>query len=155
MQTRNGTAAAETAPVLEEASQLFAQKEDAHAKEVLLSAFAAHFTVSENDLATLTSSVEPVDDNFFRIFRNVKRIHADCQVLLASGNERVGIEIMDEAVGHLNFAFQKLFRWAQRELKTLSLESPQVNSGIRRALRVLAERPTLFQYEVFPTFIYL
>jgi hypothetical protein len=56
------------------------------------------------------------------------------------------MEIMDLMTKHLHDAFQKLYRWIQRELKHLSLESPQINSGIRRALRVLAERPTLFQY---------
>lgn len=45
----------------------------------------------------------------------------------------------------LHAAFQKLYRWIQREFKHLSLENHQVNAGIRRALRVLAERPTLFQ----------
>lgn len=46
---------------------------------------------------------------------------------------------------HLHAAFQKLYRWIQRELKNLSLENQQINTSIRRALRVLAERPTLFQ----------
>ncbi|PWW80572.1 oligomeric complex COG6 [Tuber magnatum] len=52
---------------------------------------------------------------------------------------------MDQMTGDLQGAFQKLYRWIQRELKHLSLENPQINAGIRRALRVLAERPTLFQ----------
>ena len=56
------------------------------------------------------------------------------------------LEIMDQMTNHLQGAFQKLYRWIQRELKHLSLENPQINAGIRRALRVLAERPTLFQY---------
>lgn len=56
------------------------------------------------------------------------------------------MEIMDLMTKHLHAAFQKLYRWIQRELKHLSLENPQVDAGIRRALRVLAERPTLFQY---------
>ena len=53
---------------------------------------------------------------------------------------------MEQMTKHLHAAFQKLYRWIQREFKQLSLsESHQVNSGIRHALRVLAERPTLFQ----------
>jgi len=146
LRARTATASAETAPILEESSQLLAQKKVIEDKQVLLSAFTKHFTIPENDIRLLASSAEPVDDRFFRVLQNVKRIHNDCQVLLASGNEKVGTEIMDEMGKHLHAAFQKLFRWVQRELKTLSLENPQVNSGIRRALRVLAERPTLFQY---------
>ncbi|KAF8543069.1 oligomeric complex COG6-domain-containing protein, partial [Trichophaea hybrida] len=74
-----------------------------------------HFTISEDDIVALTSSAEPVDDRFF-------------SVLLASGNDRVGTEIMDEM----------LFRWVQRELKTLSLENPH--------------RPTLFQCDCLDFF---
>lgn len=145
MRSRTSAASAETAPILEESSQLVSQKKIVEDKQVLHSAFLDHFTVPGHDIDMLTSSAEPVDDRYFKVLQNVKRIHNDCQVLLASGNERVGTEIMDEMVKHLHAAFQKLFRWVQRELKTLSLENPQVNSGIRRALRVLAERPTLFQ----------
>jgi hypothetical protein len=145
MHQRTSEASVETAPMLEESGQLLSQKKDVEVKQMLLSAFTDHFAASEEDVVLLTSAAEPVDDRFFEILRNVKRIHADCQVLLASGNERVGTEIMDEMVKHLHAAFQKLFRWVQRELKALSLENPQVNSGIRRALRVLAERPALFQ----------
>ncbi|KAA8898822.1 oligomeric Golgi complex subunit 6 [Sphaerosporella brunnea] len=145
MRARTTAASMETGPILEEFKQLVEQKKVVGDKQVLLSAFTEHFTVPEEDIVLLTSSAEPVDDRFFQVLQNVKRIHTDCQVLLASGNERVGTETMDEMVKHLHAAFQKLFRWVQRELKTLSLENPQVNSGIRRALRVLAERPALFQ----------
>ena len=145
MRSRTATASAEIGPIIEESTQLLAQKKVIEDKQVLLSAFNEHFTISEDDVEVLTSSAKPVDNSFFTVLRNVKRIHSDCQILLASGNVRVGTEIMDEMVKHLHSAFQKLFRWVQRELKTLSLENPNVNSEIRRALRVLAERPTLFQ----------
>ncbi|KAH0609379.1 uncharacterized protein H6S33_012865 [Morchella sextelata] len=145
LRTNVAAASSETAPILDEASELLSQKKDVETKEALLSAFTAHFVVSEEDVLVLTSSAETLDDRFFRILSRVKRIHSDCEVLLASENQRAGMEIMDLMTKHLHDAFQKLYRWIQRELKHLSLESPQINSGIRRALRVLAERPTLFQ----------
>lgn len=145
MRSRTTTASAEIGPIVEEAAQLLAQKKVIEDKQVLLAAFNDHFTISEDDVEVLTSSAKPVDNSFFSVLRNVKRIHSNCQILLASGNVRVGTEIMDEMVKYLHAAFQKLFRWVQRELKTLSLENPNVSGEIRRALRVLAERPTLFQ----------
>lgn len=45
----------------------------------------------------------------------------------------------------MNTAFQKLFRWTQKELRTLDLEDPHLSIAVRRALQVLAERPSLFQ----------
>lgn len=135
----------ETAPILEEASELIKQKDSVEAKQQLLNAFNAHFIMSEDDIATLTSTAEPVDERFFSVLSRAKRIQNDCDVLLGSENQRLGLEIMEQTSKNLNGAFQKLYRWVQKEFKSLNLENPQINIAIRRALRVLAERPSLFQ----------
>lgn len=135
----------ETKPVLEEASQLLKQKDQVEAKQQLLKAFDAHFIMSEDDIAILTSTAEPVNDRFFSLLARAKRIQNDCEILLGTENQRLGFEIMEQTSKNLNGAFQKLYRWIQREFKSLNLENPQISSSIRRALRVLAERPSLFQ----------
>jgi hypothetical protein len=135
----------ENAPVLEEASELMAQRSQADTKQQLLRAFNKHFVLSENDITTLTSAAEPINDHFFAVLARTKKIEADCEVLLGSENQRLGLEIVENVTKNLNSAFQKLFRWVQREFKQLNLENPQISSSIRKALRVLAERPSLFQ----------
>ncbi|PBP26153.1 hypothetical protein BUE80_DR002923 [Diplocarpon rosae] len=135
----------ETAPVLEEASELMKQKEQVELKQQILKAFNTHFTMSDDDIATLTSTAEPVNDKFFSILARAKKIQNDCEILLGTENQRLGLEIMEQISKNLNGAFQKLYRWILREFKTLNLENPQISSSIRRALRVLAERPSLFQ----------
>lgn len=145
MRTHIAAANRETGPMLDEANTLLAQKQRVETRQRLLGAFNTHFLMSDSDLATLTSTAEPVNDDFFRVLTRVKRIHQDCQVLLGSEDQRLGLEILEQSSKHLNGAFQKLFRWVQREFKSLDLENPQISAAIRRALRVLAERPTLFQ----------
>jgi hypothetical protein len=135
----------ETAPVLDEASELLKQKDQVEAKQQLLKTFNAHFIMSDDDIATLTSTAEPVNERFFTILARAKKIQSDCEILLGTENQRLGLEIMEQTSKNLNGAFQKLYRWIQREFKSLNLENPQINSSIRRALRVLAERPSLFQ----------
>ena len=66
------------------------------------------------------------------------------QVLLGGENQRLGLEIMEQSSKQLNMAYQKLYKWIQKEFKSLNLEDPQINVSIRQALRVLAERPSLF-----------
>lgn len=145
MKRHLAAARVENSPVLDEASSLLGQKRELETKNQLLEAFRKHFIVDEADLVLLTSASSPADDAFFAILRRVNQIHTDCRVLLGSENQRLGLELMEESSRHLNAAYQKLFRWTQHELKGLNLESPQINSVIRRALRALAERPTLFQ----------
>lgn len=135
----------ETAPVLQEASSLMSRKAEVETKQQLLDAFNKHFLVSDEELTTLTSPTEPIDDRFFKVLNRIKGIYKDCQVLLGSSNQTLGLEVMEQSSRNLNSGYQNLYRWVQREFKTLQLENPQISTRIRQALRVLAERPSLFQ----------
>lgn len=134
-----------TETVIQDASSLMTQRRQVETKQHLLTAFNKHFLLSEQELAALTSTAEPVDEQFFAVLNKAKRIRKDCETLLGFENQALGLEIMEQTSKNLNLAFQKLYRWIQREFKTLNLENPQMGSPIRRALRVLAERPSLFQ----------
>ncbi|KAF9870389.1 hypothetical protein CkaCkLH20_12056 [Colletotrichum karsti] len=135
----------DTGPILEEASSLIKQRAEVDSKQHLLKALRSHFIFSDDEVASLTSTAEPIDDGFFIALAKAKRISKDCEILLGFENQTLGLEIMEQTSKNLNLAFQKLYKWVQREFKTLNLENPQMNSSIRRAIRVLAERPSLFQ----------
>ncbi|KEF62866.1 uncharacterized protein A1O9_00839 [Exophiala aquamarina CBS 119918] len=145
----------ESAPVLDEASTLISRKKETESKQALLDAFTTHFLVSTADLNILTSSAEPLDDRFFAVLARVQQIHRDCEVLLGYGDghdtagetqsPRLGLELMEQTTRNLDAGFKKLYNWIQREFKGLDLEDPHISGSIRRALRVLSERPTLFQ----------
>ena len=145
IQSHVNAARRETAPVLDEASTLLAQRQEVKTKQQFLEAFNKHFVLSGDELDTLISTSTGVNDRFFALLGRLKHIHADCQVLLGSENQHLGLELMEQTSNNLNNAFQKLYKWIQGEFKTLDLENPRMNASIRRALRVLAERPTLFQ----------
>lgn len=134
-----------TANVIQDASSLMNERRQVETKQQLLGAFSKHFLLSAQELTALTSTAEPVDDYFFVVLGKAKRVRKDCETLLGFENQALGLEIMERTSNDLNLAFQKLYRWIQREFKTLNLENPQMGSSIRRALRVLAERPSLFQ----------
>ena len=134
----------ESLPVLQDASQLLGQKQESETKKQLLDAFDTHFLLTSSDMMVLTNPSEPIDDRFFALLTRLNSIHADCQILLGAENQRLGLELMDRYSKDLSSAYQKLFKWVQKEFKTLDLENPQISSSISRALRVLAERPSLF-----------
>ncbi|KAJ5374807.1 hypothetical protein N7517_006813 [Penicillium concentricum] len=144
MRKRISLAKQDTTPVLEEASALITQKKETETKQQLLEAFSKHFLVPEEDLLVLTSAEEPVNERFFDVLARVKQVHHDCEVLLGGENQRLGLEVMELSTRNLNSAYQKLYRWIQKEFRSLNLEDPRISSTIRRALRVLAERPSLF-----------
>ncbi|WQF85138.1 Putative oligomeric Golgi complex subunit 6 protein [Colletotrichum destructivum] len=135
----------ETGPILEEASSLMKQRAEVETKQHLLKTLRNHFILSDDEVSSLTSTAEPVDDGFFAALYKAKRVSKDCEILLGFEKQTLGLEIMEQTSKNLNLAFQKLYKWVQREFKTLNLENPQMSSSIRRAIRVLAERPSLFQ----------
>lgn len=135
----------ESDPVLEEATTLIARKQETEAKKQLLEAFDSHFLISTTDLNILTSSAEPLDERFFTVLARVKQIYRDCEILLGYENQRLGMELMEQTTRNLDAGFKKLYNWIQREFKGLDLEDPHISGSIRRALRALSERPTLFQ----------
>ena len=145
MQKQIHNAQRESAPMLEEALALTSQKQAVETKQKLLRAFNEHYIVSEEDLNMLTSLTEPVDNRFYQIMNHVKQIRKDCEVLLGMEDQSLGIELMEQTSRNLDAAFKKLYTWIQRKFRILDLEDPQISGSIRRALRVLAERPSLFQ----------
>jgi hypothetical protein len=145
MRSHIAAANQETGPVIEEANSLIDQKKQIETKQQILNAFHSHFIISNEDSTILTSTAEPVNEDFFQTLTRVKKTHHDCEVLLGTEDQRLGLEVLEQSSKQLNAAFQKLYRWIQKEFKTLDLENPQINASVRRSLRVLAERPALFQ----------
>ena len=131
--------------MLEEASSLVASKQETEAKQAVLAAFTKHFIIADEELDLLTSSAMPVNEQFFGVLNRVKQIHDDCEALLGSENERLGMEMMEQTARNLDAGFKKLYNWVQRALKGLDFEDPHISGSIRRALRVLSERPSMFQ----------
>ncbi|KAI5854090.1 oligomeric Golgi complex subunit 6 [Durotheca rogersii] len=145
MRSHVTTAHEATSQALAEASALMAQRRSIETKQQVLKAFRERFILSEDEAASLTLTSEPVDDRFFAVLAKAKRIRKDCEFLLGFESQTLGLEVMEQTSKNLNAAFQKLYRWVQKEFKTLNLENPQINASVRRAIRVLAERPSLFQ----------
>lgn len=145
IKTQVALAQSETAPTLHEATSLLDKQEQVSVKQGVLSTFKEHFIMTETELANLTSTAEPVDQQFFAALSKAKKINKDCEILLGLEKQTFGLDLMEQTSKNLNFGFQKLYKWIQREFKTLNLENPQMNSSIRQGLRVLAERPSLFQ----------
>lgn len=141
----------ENSPILEEAKSLLAQRQDTEIKAQLLKAFDRHFVISDETFRVLTSSAIGVGFPFFSALEKVKRVYGDCRILLGSENQSLGLQLMEKCSRTLNAAYQKLYRWIQNEFKAIDFENPQINSLARKALRTLAERPSLFQscLEVF------
>ncbi|UNI17330.1 Golgi transport complex subunit 6 [Purpureocillium takamizusanense] len=135
----------ETSSAILDSAALLEQRMQVETKQRVLDTFKDHFLMSDDEVASLTSTAEPIDDKFFDTLSKAKCINQNCEILLGFERQTLGSDLMEQSSQDINFGFQKLYKWVQREFKTLNMENPQLNTFIRRALRVLAGRPSLFQ----------
>ncbi|OAA73772.1 ATPase, AAA-type, core [Cordyceps fumosorosea ARSEF 2679] len=132
-------------PSLEEASTLLEKRRNTERRLHLLQTLRERFVLSEDEELALASTAEPVNDAFFAALAKAKKITQECEVLLGFEKQTLASDIMERATKSIGFGFQKLYKWVQREFKSLDLENPQMNATMRKALTVLAARPSLFQ----------
>lgn len=130
---------------LAEASALLEKRRGIEWKRHLLQILRERFVLSEEEELALTSAAEPVGEVFFACLAKAKKITQECEVLLGFEKQTLASEIMEKSSKTLGYGYQKLYKWVQREFKTLDVESPQLNATTRKALMVLAARPSLFQ----------
>jgi hypothetical protein len=134
-----------TTPALRGMASLFEQRLAIERKQEILGAIESYFIMTDDEIESLTSTMRPVDTSFFSHLQKARRITLGCDILLGFESQTLGLELIDRTSVHVNMAFQKLYKWVQQEFKALNLDNPHVNPSMRQALRVLAERPSLFQ----------
>ena len=130
---------------VKETSKLMEQKNNVQVKQAILSAFKSKFVISEKEADILTSSSHPIDGEFFRVLNKVKKIHANCDSLLATDNQDLGLEIMGKMSHYMDQAFDRLFFVVQRDLKSMRGDDQKVKRQLSQSLLVLSERPTQFE----------
>ncbi|KAF5100351.1 hypothetical protein D0Z00_001319 [Geotrichum galactomycetum] len=135
----------DTKSAVEETRGLIEQQNNTKIKQAILAAFKAKFVISESEAEILVSSSHPIDKQFFEILNKVKKIHADCDALLATDNQELGLEIMSKMSAYMDQAYDRLFFVVQKDLKTVKNDDQTSKKQLSQALKVLSERPAQFE----------
>ncbi|KAM7110746.1 conserved oligomeric Golgi complex subunit 6 isoform 3-T3 [Molossus nigricans] len=83
---------------------------------------------------------------FFKGLARVKQIHNDVKVLLRTNQQTAGLEIMEQMALLQETAYERLYRWAQSECRTLTQESCDISPVLIQAMEALQDRPVLYKY---------
>lgn len=145
VQTRLESANVKTTNLLESADALRSQRTTVETRDAILQAFLARFTLSEGEIRSLTSSEVPIDTTFFTNLQRIHRIHQDCHALLVSDDQQAGLEIMESMAAYQESAFQKLLRWASREVRSYHGDILDVSEAMKLSFKALKQRPVLFR----------
>lgn len=57
---------------------------------VIVDRFLEKFTLNADEIRILSSSTEPVSNEFFEALNHLQQIHSDCQLLLTTKNQTAG-----------------------------------------------------------------
>ncbi|RIB16032.1 hypothetical protein C2G38_2091959 [Gigaspora rosea] len=96
-------------------------------RKILIDAFLEKFTLSEKEVATLSS---PDAGN------------NDCDALLITKNQRARNYVKNS---YQETAFDKLYRWIQAESRSLVRDTQEIPVTLKLALKILKQRPVLFK----------
>ncbi|TPX69235.1 hypothetical protein SpCBS45565_g02494 [Spizellomyces sp. 'palustris'] len=145
MEERLRSTSNETAHLMKQTHELKEESKRCTVRKAIVDVFLARFTLSDAELFTLTSPNQYVGAEFFNALKHLQKISDDCKALLVTEHQEAGLEIMERMASYQETAFDKLFRWAQFECRSLNRDSPEVTQALRDAMRALKERPVLFQ----------
>ncbi|CAO3620075.1 unnamed protein product [Mucor hiemalis] len=146
MKQRLVNAESQTADMIEQANIMQEHSSACSTQLVIVDRFLEKFTLDENEIRILSSTTEPVSNEFFEALNHLQQIHSDCQLLLTTKNQTAGREIMESMAVYQENAYDKLYKWTQYESRTsFGGDSIDVSSLMTKALRALMLRPVLFQ----------
>ncbi|TPX35858.1 hypothetical protein SmJEL517_g01736 [Synchytrium microbalum] len=132
-----------TAPLMKHAQELNAKR---HVfRKTIVEALLSRFTLSDAQVSVLTSSKDAVGPEYFEALKRLQQINDDCKALLITDHQQAGLEIMEGMATIQESAFEKLFKWAQSECRSMNRDSPEVSPALRSAMKALKQRPVLFQ----------
>jgi len=149
-----------TGNLLEESARLLKELEVLDRKETMAKAFLERFTLSPEDEAALAppdaGSTLTIGPDFFKALERLRSIQGECRQLLRTNHQKMGLDIMDAMAATQEAAYERLYRWAQLQCRSLggtTSASDDLMAGeidvdelLAEALRALRERPVLYRY---------
>ncbi|KAI0345229.1 oligomeric complex COG6 [Trametopsis cervina] len=132
--------------LLDRAGSLREQRQEVSTRQSIVTVFLDRFTLTPDEVESITSREIPVGKRFFAAMNKAERIRDDCRVLMAGeeGPTKAGLDIITTTSGYLEQAYEKIFRWCSFEFRQMGRDTQlDVNPSMREAVRRLRLRPEL------------
>ncbi|XP_059820011.1 conserved oligomeric Golgi complex subunit 6 [Hypanus sabinus] len=147
MTSRLKLAKEQTEDLIIKTTKLQSENQRLEIRSEVANAFLSKFQLTAEELNTLRGPREgPITEDFFKALGKVKQIHNDVKVLLRTNQQTAGLEIMEQMALLQETSYEKLYRWAQVESRTLTQEACDVSPTLTQAMEALQDRPVLYNY---------
>uniref|UniRef100_A0A2K6Q289 Conserved oligomeric Golgi complex subunit 6 n=1 Tax=Rhinopithecus roxellana TaxID=61622 RepID=A0A2K6Q289_RHIRO len=147
MTSRLQAAKEQTQDLIVKTTKLQSESQKLEIRAQVADAFLSKFQLTPDEMSLLRGTREgPITEEFFKALGRVKQIHNDVKVLLRTNQQTAGLEIMEQMALLQETAYERLYRWAQNECRTLTQESCDVSPVLTQAMEALQDRPVLYKY---------
>nr|XP_060490209.1 conserved oligomeric Golgi complex subunit 6 [Panthera onca] len=147
MTSRLQAAKEQTQDLIVKTTKLQAESQRLEIRAQVADAFLSKFQLTSDEMGLLRGTREgPITEDFFKALGRVKQIHNDVKVLLRTNQQTAGLEIMEQMALLQETAYERLYRWAQSECRTLTQESCDISPVLTQAMEALQDRPVLYKY---------
>ncbi|KAM4700591.1 conserved oligomeric Golgi complex subunit 6 [Discoglossus pictus] len=147
MTSRLKAAKEQTQDLIGKTTKLQAENQRLEIRAQVADAFLAKFQLTSDEINILRGCRDgPLTEDFFKVLERVKQIHNDVKLLLRTNQQTAGLEIMEQMALLQETSFERLYRWAQNECRTLTQESCDISPILSQAMDALQDRPVLYKY---------
>ncbi|XP_073518687.1 conserved oligomeric Golgi complex subunit 6 [Phyllobates terribilis] len=147
MTSRLKAAKEQTQDLIVKTTKLQAENQRLEIRAQVADAFLEKFQLASDEMNILRGTHEgPLTEDFFKVLTKVKQIHNDVKLLLRTNQQTAGLEIMEQMALLQETSYERLYRWAQNECRTLTQESCDISPILSQAMDALQDRPVLYKY---------
>uniref|UniRef100_A0A8C5LRM5 Conserved oligomeric Golgi complex subunit 6 n=1 Tax=Leptobrachium leishanense TaxID=445787 RepID=A0A8C5LRM5_9ANUR len=147
MTSRLKAAKEQTQDLIVKTTKLQAENQRLEIRAQVANAFLDKFQLTSEEMNILRGNREgPLTEDFFKVLGRVKQIHNDVKLLLRTNQQTAGLEIMEQMALLQETSYERLYRWAQNECRTLTQESCDISPILSQAMEALQDRPVLYKY---------
>ncbi|KAI8584028.1 hypothetical protein K450DRAFT_221168 [Umbelopsis ramanniana AG] len=132
--------------LIEQVTSLQNRRSACDIQRIIIDSFLSTFMLTDQEIEILCSPSAPVDAQFFKALDHLQQVHSDCRLLLMTEHQQAGLDILESLAGHQETAYEKLYKWTQRECQSsFNREFLEISSLMKRATKALKHKPVLFQ----------
>ncbi|XP_043927592.1 conserved oligomeric Golgi complex subunit 6 isoform X2 [Protopterus annectens] len=147
MTNRLKAAKEQTQDLIVKTTKLQTENQRLELRAQVANAFLSKFQLTAGEMTILRGTREgSVTEDFFKALGRVKQIHNDVKVLLRTNQQTAGLEIMEQMALLQETSYERLYRWAQSDCRTLTQESCDIPPVLAQAMEALQDRPVLYKY---------
>ncbi|CAK9829286.1 Conserved oligomeric Golgi complex subunit 6 [Anthophora retusa] len=136
----------QTSQLIDQTGKLQNKSQTLSMQQEVANAFIENFQLTSSELSVLhgPSRDSPITEEFFSVISRVQEIHSRCRVLMQSGYQTLGLDIMQRMTLLQEAALERLYRWTQNQCK--HIENERLAPLLIKAMNKLQDRPVLFKY---------